>query len=286
MQEISTGRTMYSDILPGATGKQMLPPGQQFAMLFGNPGTGKSHFLESNPDAYILNLDLTSTSHPEPAATTWPILRSDGTFDPNPTWPKVMEIIDKLVEAALTNMSKIVKEWVPEGLPYASTTGKSFLELDGQMAYGFLSDTILAACLKLRAAGYGVWVVGHTHESITRNEQGTIVGSKILPTFSEGLWKRLAPNLELVASMIRTQTTASEEEEYVDHRGRTRTRRNTRTVNTHRIGFQVRDLAPYYKSRAYPEVDIPKRNSWAAFEDAYTAELESTQASNEETETK
>ena len=300
-QGTSSGKTLTSKYagLPGSTGRQLLPPGKSFGFIFGEPGCGKSHLMESHDGAFIFNLDQTSTSNPTPAAVTWPTVDSDGVpIDASGikyavTWPEVNKVIDILVEMAenkqprpetivfdsLTSMIALLKEWAPEGLPFATTTGKDFRELDGHMAWDFVYDTILRMSRRLRQAGYGVWLVGHTVKEKQYDKNGNVVGTKTVPTFTQAIWKRLFPQFEISATITKKKVHLKTPKTEVIQLsgGKTRTRETTETKQTtqYTFGFNVEDLKDFYKGRAYPEVILPPIGAWAVFCTAYQSELES-----------
>jgi len=269
-----------------------------YAMVLGFPGCGKSHFFESCDDALILNFDLTSTSNPEPSAVTWPQFNDEGVPIDGAgstyalSWPKTMEIVDQLIKLAaenkprpqmvvfdsLSTMIPLICEWTPEGLPFSSTTGKTFQALDGKMAWGFVFTTITNTASKLRQAGYGVWFVGHTMREEKKDKQGNIVETKTVPTFSNGIWKRLAPQFELVATISKKKAKQKETvSEKIPGRTKERTRTLTKDVTTYTLGFSITDLKDYYKARVYPEVELPPTGGWQVFRDAYLQALQDCQ---------
>ena len=79
-QDVAVGKTgaqKYSGL--GFSGQKMVhPPGQLLGLLVGMPGTGKSSFVQSNPNAFIINADGTSTTNPNPQACIWPGVTADG----------------------------------------------------------------------------------------------------------------------------------------------------------------------------------------------------------------
>ena len=57
----------------GISGFPMIPPANKItAILASEPGAGKSTFLQSIPDSFYLNFDLTSTLIPKPSSCIWP----------------------------------------------------------------------------------------------------------------------------------------------------------------------------------------------------------------------
>lgn len=291
-----------------SAGKQELPPEKQYGLIFSFPGAGKSHFFESNPNAFIFNMDLTSTSNPEPTATTFPVFNEsgipiDGTGQPFALkWPKILEVIDQLLRLAeqdkprpetivfdsLSTMIPLIKEWTPNGLPFPSMHGKTFQELDGKMAYDFLYNTITSTALKLRQAGYGVWILAHVFNKEIKDKNGNVIDTKVRPSISESLWNRLVPQFEVVATI--TKGVEMIEHEKIETVPGRRTPRKTITnerVTTHTFGFSVKDLKDYYKARAYPEVVLPAIGGWEAFRSAYldalrTSQTEALQKDNDE----
>ena len=75
MQELAVGKSVaakYGGL--GLTGPMVSPPGKLFGLLVGMPASGKSCFIQSHPEAFIINTDLSSTTTDEPQACMWPAI--------------------------------------------------------------------------------------------------------------------------------------------------------------------------------------------------------------------
>ena len=91
----------------GFSGQRMkYPLNALFGMVVGEQNTGKSYLFQSNPDAFIINLDLSSTVTPECRATIWPGVDDAGLpidIDNKHlvlTWDKVLEKKQQLIDMA------------------------------------------------------------------------------------------------------------------------------------------------------------------------------------------
>lgn len=275
--------------LPGCTGRQILSLRKQFGFIFGKPGCGKSHFLESAADSFVINVDRTSTSNPNPAATVWPILGDNGApVDANGKsfildWDKVLELFAQLIKLSeekkprpdfvvidsLSAVIGLMQPWVPENM-HASSKGKPWIELNGKQSWSFLYDSFLQQCMQLRNAGYGVWIVGHSKTIDLKNDEGNIVSSKDVSSFTDAFFQRMFPYFEIVAVMEKKRervTTKVPYEQTVGTRVIQRERTETKEVTRYMLGSESKDLERYIKGRVEFQMDLPPLNGWAAFED-------------------
>lgn len=79
---------------------------QSYFLWLGKSGCGKTHFLLSNPDAFICNLDDSSVTNPDAAAEMWP-RPAEG----NIQWPDVVAKVAYVIaanEQGLTGAPKMV----------------------------------------------------------------------------------------------------------------------------------------------------------------------------------
>jgi len=297
MQETSSGKTLYAG-LPGSTGRQLLAPERQFIFLFGRPDAGKSNFIESHPGNYILNLDLTSTSNPDPVAVTWPSL------DPNSgqpldsegkafelTWNHVIEIVEKLEQLAtnnaprpatvtidsLTTALRLAKKWVPKGIGMGDAN-RNFNQMDGRMAYDFLYDHLIDVCMRLRKAGYGVILIGHVKTKKMYDTEGRLIREGEEGAFSDSFFQRLFPLVEMSCSIVRVEEEVAEKVNKVHKlKGRevVTPEIKYRKETKHILGFHGGDMVNYFKGRARPHIVLPAVGAWSVFCREYTDLLQS-----------
>jgi len=265
--------------LGGRQGQQLLDPALVKGLIMGFPDAGKSHLLESNPDAYIINCDGTSTSNPDTVATIYPGFNAEGrACDENGkaftlTYQHISDIVGRLEEMAkrdeerpttvifdsLTTLMELAKEWVPENL-FASTKGKQFRHLDGQMAYSTMYAELLKLFNRVSSAGYGCYVVVHLKRNI-RNAGKENEKEVILPSISGNFAQQLLAFFELCLSV-------ECEMKY--------TSKGYQRIVT--LGATFPDLLQQnmYKSRVPIKLIVPEKNGWAAFVDAYYKGIKNT----------
>ena len=160
----------------GFTGVKMVhPPERLFGLICGLPGEGKSQFIHSHPDAWVCNMDCTSTMG-DVQATIWPGIAATGLpIDVNGeplmmTWEAVQAKVDLLCQMAKTNQPRpatvffdslgtwipLLKDWITR-----SNDKKDWRDMDGRRSWDQLYDMVIDTCLTLRRCGYGVYIVCH-----------------------------------------------------------------------------------------------------------------------------
>jgi hypothetical protein len=197
-------------------------------LIAGAPGSGKSALFQTCPEAFIFNLDPSSTTipgepgaeAPTPKALMWPGISTEGrTLNDQGlpfilSWSFVEEKVAILKGLAARNeprpkvvvfdslsaMIALIKSWLPgkaADFNLATNSKTVWKELDGRAAWDFLYDRIIDLLLSLRAHGYGVYVVGHIVNSKVQLGEDRMT---IMPelTITDGFWKRLYPWFELV----------------------------------------------------------------------------------------
>jgi hypothetical protein len=200
----------------GFSGQRMqYPLNSLFGMVVGEQNTGKSYLFQSNPDAFIFNLDLSSTVVPECVATIWPGIDEDGRpIDvDNKTisldWDKVLQKKDQLVQLAnsnqprpkcvvfdtITPMIRMLKPWVTKQL-----NKTRFEDLHGPQAYDKMFEEVLQIAFDLRRAGYGVWFIAHlAKEFVNLNDESNAKQTELILNLSQGMTRRLTPAVEMIA---------------------------------------------------------------------------------------
>ena len=212
----------------GFSGQRMnYPLNALFGMVVGEQNTGKSYLFQSNPDAFIINLDLSSTVVPECRATIWPGVNEEGTpIDVGGeqlvlTWEKVIEKKKQLIALAKANEPRpkcIVVDTITPAVrllkPYIASKmdRTSFEQAHGPAAYDKLFDEVLSFAFDLRQHGYGVWFIAHlSREYLQVGDDG---GKKeeLTLNLSAGMVRRLTPAVEMIAPVCcdRRNTTVME----------------------------------------------------------------------------
>lgn len=262
--------------LGGHRGPQVLDPSLIMALIMGFPDAGKSHLLESNPEAFIFNCDGTSTSNPDTVATIYPGYNAKGEMvDENGkvrplTYEDIREKVATLEKMAannedrpttvvfdsMTTLVALLKKWVPNNL-FAATKGKEFRHLDGQMAWDALYTEVLSIFCRVRDAGYGCYVIAHLKRDI-KNRGKDSEKETIIPAMSTNFAQKLLAHFEMVLS--------------IDCELRYTSGGYKRVVT---LGATYPDLTAenMYKHRVPIKVTLPAENGWQAFVDAYYAGL-------------
>jgi hypothetical protein len=306
MQQLASGTPIQNKWagLGGHRGRMIAPPGKIAAFIFGLPGEGKSAFLQSNPNAFIFNLDASSTTTPNPQATLFPgIDPSTGQLIDDAGRPIVLsydhiQAKEKiLLELAAQNQPRpetvvydslsawvaMLVQWIPANahkLGIASEPKSDWKALHGPAAWDALYSMITTTITKLRAAGYGVYVVGHVVNAKIPLEENRFVVKPEL-TITDGFWKRLYHIFELSALVcaepvtetydhVQTATIRGVEQKSVTKR--------SREVIRHSLTVNKLELAGIAKSRVkLPDrVTLPLDNGWAAYEACYQTAIADT----------
>ena len=199
----------------GFTGVKMVhPPEKLFGLICGLPGEGKSQFVHSHPDAWVCNMDCTSTMG-EVQATIWPGINAQGQpidVDGQPlvlTWEAVTAKINLICELAKNNQPRpatvffdslgtwvpLLKDWITR-----SNDKKDWRDMDGRRSWDQLYDMVIETCLTLRRYGYGVYMICHVvNAKIPLGEDRYVFKPEL--TITDGFYKRLYPLFEMVAAI-------------------------------------------------------------------------------------
>lgn len=285
--------------LGGHTGSMVAPPEKITAFIFGLPGEGKSAFLQTHPDAFVFNLDTSSTTTPNPQATMFPgisgttgQLLDDSNGAISFTYDHVRAKEDILFQLAASNSPRpstivydslsawvaLLIQWIPINavkLGIASEPKSDWKQLHGPAAWDTLYSIITTTITKLKAAGYGVYVVGHVVNAKIPLEENRFVIKPEL-TITDGFWKRLYYLFELSALVFAEKASESYEDiQYSTLNGQKKEQRikRTREVKRHYLTVAKLELEGLAKSRVkLPErIELPLDTGWSAFRNAYTA---------------
>jgi len=275
----------------GFSGQRMqYPLNSMFGMVVGEQNTGKSFLFQSNEDAFIINLDLSSTVVPECVATIWPGINEEGRpidVDGKPMildWDKVLAKKHQLIELAkadkprpkcvvfdtITPLIRMLKPWVAQQMGR-----EKWEQCHGPAAYDRLYDEILQIAGDLRKYGYGVWFIAHLSKELMEVSEET-TKRELTVNLSSGLTRRLTPAVEMIAPICcdvvtemvpRTKTIKMSNGKEVE-----KTFHDTVTSNKRKIAFDDPRFASLIRTRTVnrmPDVDLNSPNPWASFETAF-----------------
>ena len=290
-QELAVGKTVaqrFSGLGFSAT-RMVAPPSRLFGLLVGMPGAGKSCFIQSNPDAFIINTDLSSTTTDEPQACIWPGMGPDGTpVEPDGsgyksivlTWDKILEKKKSLIDLSESGKDRpatvmidslgpaiaLVKNWVTK------KAGKSdWKELDGRRAWDDVYEQLLRFALDLRQHGYGFYYICHlVNAKIPLGDDRYVIRPEL--TITDSFYKRLFPLFELVAAFESEMVSKTEMVTQMNKDGTPGPKR-AKSVKTKKHFITVNDeqLAGITKCRVVlpDRFELPKVGSWSVFEETY-----------------
>jgi hypothetical protein len=277
----------------GFSGQRMqYPLNSMFGMVVGEQNTGKSYLFQSNPDAFIFNLDLSSTVIPTCAATIWPGVNAEGRpIDVNGAliklqWEDVLEKKKQLIQMAsadqprpkcvvfdtITPMSRMLKPWV------AKQMGKAqFSQLHGPAAYDKLFEEILQIAFDLRQAGYGVWFIAHlSKEFVQISEDSSTKQTELILNLSQGMNRRLTPAVEMIApiccDVVTEMVPRTKTIKLSNGTTKEQTVHDTLTAYKRKIAFSDPRFAGLIRTRTVNRMsDIPLdgKSPWSAFETAF-----------------
>lgn len=278
--------------LGGFTNTKMIAPPQSIlALIVGAKGVGKSTFLQTCPDAFIFNLDLSSTVAEEVAATIWPGI-DEATGDlldhasqrTSLTWEDCLKKIEILKELARTNnkdrprivvfdtltaMIYLLQDYIPRNSKklIGGDNKSHWNELDGRQAWSTLFDILTDTFRELRTAGYGVYVIGHVVNQIIPIGEDR---HKFEPdlVMSKGVFRSIMWLFEMVGVITKLEKTKTIEV------GQKVKRRKTVSYTEHTL--TVKDAGHYSEivHRRVPDldsVDLSPRTGWQDFLSSYLA---------------
>jgi hypothetical protein len=203
---------------------------KQHMLLASLPKVGKSKLCADNPEALVLNFDLTAFL-PGTRAAVWPIRGEDGyTYESGPQGLKklppvkfedYLKIQEELIEMAarndparpqmividtVTKMCNLVQDYL------LKQSGKTDFKQLGMDGWAERNRVVEGFGRRLYAAGYGVVELLHVapkYIPVLNQQTGETVHTKeITPTISDGLWNSLFVAPSVIASVeIKAATT-------------------------------------------------------------------------------
>ena len=275
----------------GFSGQRMsYPLNSLFGMVVGEQNTGKSYLFQSNPDAFIFNLDLSSTVVPECRATIWPGVNEEGMpVDVGGvplilTWQKVLDKKKQLIALAKANEPRpkcIVLDTITPAVrllkPYvAEKMGRqSFEQAHGPAAYDKLFDEVLSIAFDLRQHGYGVWFVAHlSREYLQVGEEGA-KKEELTLNLSAGMVRRLTPAVEMIAPVCCDRKIRTENETKTIKSGGKEIQRSIpveKVVIERMLAFNDPRFSRIIRTRTAKRllnVPLDSDNPWGSFEAAF-----------------
>ncbi len=290
MQTLAVGTTAVKARFPGLgfSGKSMKPHlAGNLGMLVGMPSSGKSSILQSCPDAYVFNLDLSPTVT-DLKATIWPGLDSSGRVidtDGKPielTWEAVLDKIRILIEMAKSGadrpaavcfdshhgLSRVLKPWIAKRYKK-----ESFLDA-GEAGWRDHNAAISQLPFDLKKYGYGVWYSCHLSKKYVQLSQELTEPVPEL-AMTDTLFKQLHPVFDIVAPVKKTieEIRVPKIEELKDGAGNVLSTRQTeeiQAVHKHYIDFSDPQLLAITKGRNISgRIPFGVDEGWQKFEEAY-----------------
>lgn len=254
------GRTMAEEmdlLLGGFQGEAFrCPPTQAISLIMGHGGEGKSTFVRSCKDAFIINCDCSSASTP-PKARVWPAIRADGTpvvlgpksgTDPQMgvplghplNWNDIREKKAILIDIANRNVPnrpkmvvldtldtacRLLEPWIVT--EYNRTCGvgkekKDFADIAAFDSYPARDREIESFVYDLRQAGYGVCLIAHLVDKIITLDNTIGKKTEIKDTWAitDTLFGKLHKLAEFVGVVEMENTQTYEEVPRVDGSGK------------------------------------------------------------------
>tara|TARA_R100000234_G_scaffold14294_1_gene7880 strand:- start:9597 stop:10487 length:891 start_codon:yes stop_codon:yes gene_type:complete len=276
----------YAD-LGFAARKMVHPPGKLLGLLVGMPGAGKSCFIQSNPDAFIINTDASSTTNDEPQACMWPGVDEEGRaidVGSKPmvlNWQAVLDKKEQLIELAkkeavrpatviidsLNPAIAMVKQHVTE-----KAGKKSWKEMDGRRAWDDVYEELVRFATDIRKYGYGFYYICHiVNAKIPLGDDRYVIRPEL--TITDSFYKRLFPLFELVIAFESSWVTESKTVQMKGPGGKPGPQKTvSEKVNKHFIKVNDEALSGITKCRvALPDqFEVPKFGAWESFVKKYS----------------
>lgn len=284
------------------TGRQVSPLHALRIFIFGRGGEGKSAFIQSNPNCFIINCDLSGSTSPDPVASVWPPIDSvtgrpliSPMGDPIPEmkgfkYEDIKRTVNTLKEMAiagedrpltvaidsLTQLIEMVKDWVVANARQLNLVGEGtvvtdFSQLRGEAAWDRVYAEIVGLLDDLKQHGYGYILVGHsTEKQIPIADKQVILKPSLV--MGPGLWARLQPRIDMSALIKMGTKTIVNVVTETGTNGKPNVKRVPQTVQV--CTFDLEDVlfAGVTKRRLaemMTKIELPPKGSWGVVEAAY-----------------
>jgi len=275
----------------GFSGQRMkYPLNALFGMVVGEQNTGKSYLFQSNPDAFIINLDLSSTVTPECRATIWPGVNEQGLpvdIDEKHivlAWEKVLEKKQQLIDMAradelrpkcvvldtITPCVRLLKPYIAKKMGKAS-----FDQAHGPAAYDKLFDEILSFAFDLRQVGYGVWFIAHLSREFLQISDDGAKQEELTLNLSAGMVRRLTPAVEMIAPVCCDRRSTTVMEKKIVKSGTKEIERKIpkeQIIYDRKLAFDDARFSRIIRTRTthrMPNIPLDPVDPWGSFESAF-----------------
>tara|TARA_Y100001938_G_scaffold149988_1_gene239074 strand:- start:9886 stop:10776 length:891 start_codon:yes stop_codon:yes gene_type:complete len=274
-----------------AAEKMIHPPGKLLGLLVGMPGSGKSCFIQSNPEAFIINTDASSTTNDEPQACMWPGVDAQGRaidVGNKPmvlNWQAVLNKKEQLIQMAKDDVPRpetvvvdslnpaisMVKDHVTE-----KAGKKTWKEMDGRRAWDDVYEELVRFATDIRKYGYGFYYICHiVNAKIPLGDDRYIIRPEL--TITDSFYKRLFPLFELVIAFENSWVTESKTVQMKGPGGKPGPQKTVSSkVSKHFVKVNDESLSGITKCRVnLPDsFEVPKQGAWNDFALKYKTAIE------------
>lgn len=295
--------------LSGSVQRYVRNPSSMKAFIIGFPGSGKSCLALDNPDGYLINMDMSSTTHPDPRCASWPTMDpASGSPIQNGQpftmgWEHVEQQVKVLLGLAssnkprpktiyldsLSSMCRLIRAWIPKNaaaIKISQEPKSMWNEVHGPSAYDWMYDRVVQVIETLSNAGYGVVLIGHVaNEVLPVGENAHTI--RISLTITDNFWKRLYDLFEFVAYVYKRNITEDTVVETTMPNGRVIPKKVSRKTTRFYLTPYKDELEGIMKRRVrFPQqLELPQTGGWSSFSDAYTKSPILSEDAEKETDT-
>lgn len=241
LQTLAHGETVAQKFgkLGGISGIRMMPPPHRLiGAVVAEKGKGKTKFVQSNPQAFVYNLDISSTpGKVPPKASVWPALDSEGKLceacsegdskgynDPSigfvrpvvPTWQMIKDkdkLICEMADAGdpdtpgcvvydtLFGAIPLLQGWIlanAVSMGLSNVEKQEFTQLYGESAYPAMYKEFVDELIMLRQHGVGAWFTLHLCDKMVKVPGSTERELREGYSITDNFWGYIFPWLEVV----------------------------------------------------------------------------------------